>query len=79
MVALAGHAIVAWAVQVVHEHADGDGWASPSWLDDPDALIVEATALIEVTETVAADARRWLHLAACTAVVDGVPCDGCRP
>ena len=60
--ALAGHAIVAWAVQVVAEHSDGDGWAI--WTDDPDALSADAEHLIAATESVVADARRWRHLAA---------------
>ena len=70
--ALAGHAIVAWALQVVHEHSDGAGWAI--WTDDPDALAVDAEQLIAATESVVADARRWLHLAAHD--LDG--CADCR-
>lgn len=61
VVALAGHAVVCWALQIVQEHSDGDGWAI--WTDDPDAMAVEAEALIEATERVLADARRFLHLA----------------
>lgn len=72
---LAGHALVAWAHQIIFEHANDDSWATDN--DDPYVLAVDIADAIAATEQVCADARRWWHRASCPVALAGT-CGQCN-